>query len=431
MRYIASPKAYQKANIEGLHKALPEYRCAIDASDMGCGKTYIALFTMRALGLRPYIVAPKTILTTWKRACEHVDISPAGIINYESLVRGGTNAAGYWETKAKKNWVWDLDYATDSIIFDEGHRLKGDKSLAHKTLIGARMQGIITLVLSATLAEDPTQMKALGFALGLFRRPTDWWNWALANGCHRPRFGNKFLGIKFVENKEEREWHLKKIHIDIGPRMVRLKKSEIPGFPSETTECVALDTSNSKRINDIYVQELEALKLEAETPMTVQLRTRQQIEYLKVDALIQFMKDLREEGLSLVVFVCFRQTLQELVNAFPDASLIYGGQKDRDEQIDRFQANESKICLATADSANAGINLGDEHGGHPRAALMCPHFNAVTFIQCFGRIPRINSQSKCLQYIITAAGTLEDKIRRKVEMKKENITLINDGDLSL
>jgi SNF2 family DNA or RNA helicase len=63
-------------------------------------------------------------------------------------------------------------------------------------------------------------------------------------------------------------------------------------------------------------------------------------------------------------------------------------------------------------------------------SLINPSFSAVHVKQAMGRIHRAGG-TKSVQRFILAAGTLEERVYRKVQAKIGNIGLLNDGDLSI
>ena len=83
---MAELLVYQKPHVEKLLKALNKYNVAIDASDTGTGKTYCALACAQRLGLKPLIICPKAVLTSWKRAAKALNIEIEFITNYDQII---------------------------------------------------------------------------------------------------------------------------------------------------------------------------------------------------------------------------------------------------------------------------------------------------------------------------------------------------------
>ncbi len=73
----------------------------------------------------------------------------------------------------------------------------------------------------------------------------------------------------------------------------------------------------------------------------------------------------------------------------------------------------------------------DINGKYPRVSLISPTFSAQDLKQALGRIHRAGAKSPAIQKIIFCAGTVEEKVAKKVAMKIKNIDTINDGDIVL
>lgn len=203
-------RPWQIAPANHLLQILQTYDSALDASGTGCGKSYVALAIAQALRLPCLVVAPKIAISAWRSVSEHF-AEPVSIINYE-LLRGGRTLFGAWNSDAKvtdrrpalyicircsrrytegnidslcpyhEHGVHCLEYkrkpanlghftfspAVRLIILDEFHRCGGLNSLNSKILIAAKRQKIKHLLLSATPAQSPLQMKAMGYSLDLF-----------------------------------------------------------------------------------------------------------------------------------------------------------------------------------------------------------------------------------------------------------------------
>ena len=113
-------------------------------------------------------------------------------------------------------------------------------------------------------------------------------------------------------------------------------------------------------------------------------------------------------------------------------SLIQGGQTtaERALAIDKFQKNEHRILIATIQSGGIGISLHDTTGECPRVSLIAPTWSATDLLQALGRIYRAGARSACLQYVIYAAETIEEKICQQVQNKIHNINTLNNEDLN-
>lgn len=175
---------FQRTHGYRLAHALATNGAALDASDTGTGKTFVACWLAREFKMVPLVICPKSVVASWRRAAEAVGVE-IEVVNYEK-VRGirqtclsryerrdecgkpffgpftvrlsSSEWGGEIECTRGTRWQWASDY--ELVIFDEVHRCGGATSLNSKLLIAARRQAAHVLTLSATAADDPRQFKA-------------------------------------------------------------------------------------------------------------------------------------------------------------------------------------------------------------------------------------------------------------------------------
>ena len=451
---------------------------AVDLSDMGTGKTYTAAAVARLLAVPTLVVAPKVSLGAWERAAWYFGDS-ISTVNYE-LARTGNTPFGWWHNpppaKRERFFVcqscqrevkfdafepcychplgihciiekiraWDWGPFTWApqikfLVFDEVHRCGALDSLNSDMLTAARRQGITTLGLSATLATTPLQMKAIGYVLGLHNYQ-DFPKWARKYGC-RP--DPAFHGWKWFASEADQDLTMRVIHSTILPeRGVRLRIDDIPGFPECDIAADLYDLDEYDSINQIYREMDEALERLNETakkdvapdhPLTLILRARQKVELLKVPIAVELAGDYLAKGMSVALFVNFKQTVAELRKRLKCDCFIDGsaeGVAKRQENIDRYQRNESRLIVVNNEAGGICVNLHDLQGDAPRVGLVFPPQSAVTIRQVFGRLRREGGKSKAHYRIILAAKTRDGIIKRALDAKLHCLETLNDGDLT-
>ena len=155
----------------------------LDSSEVGTGKTVVAAYLAKQLGMRVGVVCPKSVIPMWDREMIDMGVEPDFILNYEKLRTGKT---AFLKKRGKKIMNWCLDGAT-FVIFDEVHKCKGAYTLNAQLLISLvleakKKRGHLVHAISATASEDPTEMRSLGFMLGLHdlnKHPNSWVQWML------------------------------------------------------------------------------------------------------------------------------------------------------------------------------------------------------------------------------------------------------------
>jgi len=434
---------WQVDAVARLAASIEKHGSAMDGSDTGVGKTYSAIGTARELGLKIGIVCPKAVQESWKRVAEnHFGVVPEFVVNYESLRTGNRKAIGTWKMIANKNGgrrkkVFEYCIPKNTlIIFDESHKLKGKTSLNSKLGIFAKEQGYKILMASATSAINPMDMRAMGYILGLHNN-TSFWSWVRRNGCYQGRFGYTFNGDTEI---------LRNLHKDVFlDRGIRLRRDEIPGFPECDVHSIAydMDTTDTKQITQVFFEmkaELGKLNKIAKTEkekqansLVVQLRARQKCELIKVPLFVELAEEALENGMSIVLFMNFKDSIDALAERLKTKCIIDGRNKPKERQsnIDDFQNDKKRVIIVNAQAGGAGISLHDLNGKYPRMALISPSYSAIILKQCLGRVHRDGSKTKALQRIVFVANTVEEEVCEKVKDKLHNLDLINDGVLSL
>lgn len=330
-------------------------------------------------------------------------------------------------------WVSESKYGSGSFlkwkdprlfgIFDEVHRAGGGKTLNSKMLIAARREFKYVLALSATAADDPRQMKALGYTLGLHElngkqgfRP-----WLLRHGCNLDDETNR-ITLSLNTNRQSAAFQSlsKEIFPLHGARMV---KSEIPNFPHSKIDVKLLPAPP------------KALKLAA----TSWVGEMQELEMLMVPEISELVEDTMGEA-SIAVFVSYTATREALVAHFQkkygvnsvgwvDGSQTGpGGAAQRQQFVDRFQANTLPIIILNSQAGGESISLHDPTGQVGRVVYITPQDSGRRLLQIVGRVDRAHGANS-VQYLLYFAGTSQEKTAMRVKQRTNNILLLNDADL--
>lgn len=430
---------WQQAHAEKVLAALRKDGIVVDASETGTGKTFIALWSAKEYGHPVFIVAPKAVLSKWKELSADIGIVPLGIMNVERLKRSKFTA------KVGSSYVWTLPPGV-LVIFDEIHQAGGVKTANALILYATRAAKLPVIGLSATVANSPLRLRALGYLLGLF---PDWYKfypWALHHGAEeiamrvwrngQPQF---IKTIQFVPEHKVAQEGVSRIHEEIftNSRGFRLRSGESPGFPENRIVVERIAFDKTSEISKNYVEIQKKISENGKLVVSQIIALRQQIELLRIPDLSEMVRDLSEEH-SVVVFLNFRESVKRLENAIHEktdhtfrVSLIVGDQKEEVRETERlfFQRNESRICLCTFGAGGLGLDLHDLNG-RPRISILNPTWSAVQMVQALGRIHRAGSLSPAVQKLIYAAGTVEEDVAKRVEASLNNLSLLQDGELS-
>jgi superfamily II DNA or RNA helicase len=430
---------------------------AFDASPTGTGKTYCASWIAKNYGSSVVVVCPKSVQKIWVDTLMSFGIENPIVMTIEKLVRGKTEyytfgpLMDYFSRSAKQYWKSsdiNVNFPSNSlVIMDEVHKCKGKYSLNAESLIAIKNAGHKLLMLSASAATNVTEMKAFGYVTAL-HSGLNFNNFCKDNGVDFNRFG---LGTWDANLKKCKEGMVR-IHntlfdtLGCASRMNRKDFGDI--FPDNQVIADGFDIgSNTDKLQSVYnemeyeLSQLDESSMEySEHHFAIIMKARRQSELVKVPAMVSWIEDMYDEGVSPVVFINFRETLQAIEKRLDNSKYsgkiakIVGGQtkKQRDDEIEYFQSDTKRICLVMIAAGAAGVSLHDLNGKHPRHTLINPSFSAINILQSLGRCHRANGKTPVIQRFFFANGvTIEERMRQRVDLRLTNLDSLNDGDLSL
>jgi superfamily II DNA or RNA helicase len=420
---------YQLTSVQMGVASMNKYNRVLLGHSTGVGKTFCALGIARELGKRIAVICPKPITTDWHRAAKMMGVEVFEICGWE-WAKTGKSQMGRWTDDKKKEFRFMLPPDV-MLIFDEVHRGKGEATQNAYLVRDSVVQNIPAVALSATIADDPTKLWALGQFLGLHQGGKDYFRFLSQNGCRKTRFGMEFTGGHSV---------LKKLHSRIYPeRGNRLRHSDLgDAFPETLIKAKAFDMDNAKKIAGEYddlcnrIEELRGLENFSANVLAEQTRARQRIELHKAPAVCAMVRDMVEEGNSVFVAVNYTETRKFILDELKTTCSIHGGQDEMERRgnIDAFQRDDSRVIVGIIQACREGLNLHDLNGNHPRVALIMPSPSVFDLKQVLGRVHRSGGKSKSLQYIVYAAGVgIEESICEKLDTKLKRLDVLADGEV--
>jgi superfamily II DNA or RNA helicase len=462
---------WQQEHASKLAYSLDKYKISIDNSGCGAGKTPINLSVFKKLGLKPFVICPKPVIPAWYRNAEMVGIEMLGVVNYESAKLGKQTIRVPYKKKegyklknvdseyisvsvnpnAKKfdsKYIYTFTFPENAVlVFDEVHRCKNMNTQNTQLLLQAAQQGIRIAGLSATLASSPMKMYAVGTALKLFDTEHYWgfWNWVKDHGCSKEVVKYKRGGEPvhaWVYDGDES--HMRRIHTQIGDRMNGIdlaKLIKIGKFPTSQilAEAYNLNGNTAKldkvyeqllKLADEYEKEADYYNAQEDGNLSKRQKLHQQVELLKIPAIVDLVKDALGEDKSVAIFVNFTETLHQLGDVLKTNCFIYGDNSSRINEQNRlaFENNESHIIICNIAAAREGIDLHDKYDKRERLSIIIPSDNAQNIKQALGRVQRAGG-THSQQILFYAAGTIEENICYNLKGKLKNISALNDTDL--
>jgi superfamily II DNA or RNA helicase len=429
LRFPDTLYQFQQVSVQLGVRSLMRYNRALLGHSTGVGKTFCALGIARELGKRIAVVCPKPICTDWHRAAKTMGVSAYEVVGWE-WAKTGKSKIGTWTSESKEKFTFTLPDDV-LLVFDEVHRGKGLNTQNAILVRDSVIQDVQSIALSATIADDPTKLWALGQYLGLHQGEADFYRFLSTHGCKKTRFGFQFRGGNGV---------LKRLHHKIYPeRGNRLRHSDLgDAFPETLIKARAFDMDSAKAIASEYEElesRIEELRMQENFSANVlaeQTRARQRIELHKAPAVCAMARDLIEEGNSVFIAVNYTETRKFIEEELKTNCVIAGGQSEMERRgaIDSFQRDQSHVIIGITQACREGLNLHDLNGNRPRVALIMPTPSVYDLKQVLGRVHRAGGKSKSCQYLIYAAGVyIEENICEKLDEKLKRMDALNDGEI--
>lgn len=427
---------------------------AIDMSETGTGKTYVAAAIIRELNRPAFIICPKTVIPQWEKILRKFGLK-ATIINYEKLGRGNTQWMS-WKKLQNLMRPWDEESQEERplfnikqnslIVLDEGHRCKGADTSNCRMMISLAAQGYKCLVSSATVATTPLEMNAIGFMTGLHKL----YNFTDFMRVHGAKWIGRWGAMSFDMASAEAKKGMMLLHeywFKTRKCAARLTVEDFGDlFPESHIVAEAYDLGSMEAKCQAVYDEMEAeiAKLDeraasySEHIFAIMMEARRRAELCKVPLFVEMIEDLYDEGKSVVCFVNFQDTVEAITKRLSKVKklknkigYIVGGQSDKNRQQDitDFNADAKPVMISNIKAGGIGISLHDLIGNRPRASIISPNYSAYELVQALGRVWRQGGLTKSYQRIVFAAKTIEEQACRRVQFRLNNLSTLNDADM--
>lgn len=388
--------------------------------------------------------------------------------------------------KVVSNITWNLP-ENSICIFDEAHRgkngLNSGKTLNSKLMVSIRPflsaeSKRYGAVVSATITDKDSNFDVVGYMLGLYQPYTKQTFTQFMTRISVQYGGNTMLGLH------------KTLYPKYGVRSTIAgikKKSGNTIFKENDIKAKAyiIDTTTAMQIEYLHQEiehELNQIRSKGITRgFGYIIRCWQKIEVLKAPHASSLICKKYNKSMSVVVFICFKATKRLILNKIAESipieqiGFIDGDQTplERQEIVERFQNDELRVLICQIIAGGESLSFHDTRGVHQRFTLLFPTWSAISMVQALGRTYRAGSKSDSIQriyyikpktstfgktkaveidsiedeesefmpIIVTEAQTtrarveqthltMEEKICANVNIKRENIEMLNDGQLS-
>ena len=304
----------------------------------------------------------------------------------------------------------------DAVVLDEGQFIKNPGSQV--AVVARSLRARHRLVLTGTPIEN---------------RLTDLWSlFAFAQPGllgDQPGFRRQY--------PEADPAALARLHRRVQHFLLRRTKAQAaPDLPTRTEDDIIVDLEGEQRaLYDAELKRARAHLMGVKTPgelgavrfhvLASLLRLRQicchpalvdpahaALPSAKLDALLERIEELADEGHQVLVFSQFTGMLEIIRTRLAAANIghliLTGATENRAELVDRFQTDKSKtVFLLSLKAAGFGLNL----TAASYAFLYDPWWNPAAEAQAIDRIHRIGQTRPVMAYRLIADNSVEQKIR--------------------
>jgi hypothetical protein len=452
-------RPYQDEASDHLARALVENGFALDASATGVGKTFHALAVVEKLEAPQFIVVCRAVARDkWRSTIENVGLADRCVhVDSWDKFRNGSLSQFVVRTKATKKakptFSWAPLKHETVVIFDEAQDAGGYRSSNAELLLGAhRSKNAYALCLSASVADSPLRMYAIGFCTGL-HTGIDFMNWCRRNGCSKSPFGGLYFK-KCGQRKSEYPRHprgcncgetavINNMHASIFPRygvMIDYESIRLQ-LPPETI-AIELWEPGPLPKSLHHLREAIEKKEEGDRELADQgiaiggiehTRERQYAELSKMPDLACQLADDAAAGYWCPVFLGYSGSIDALALLLDAASVTYGILDGRDKKRAKkahadFMAGTVQVLITQYQAGSASIDMHDEVGTRPRRSYLSPFPAPEKMLQALGRSFRVNLKSAVQQTIFFAAGTVEENVYKVAHRRTRNIRAMSTGE---
>ncbi len=421
-------RPFQRAGVN----YLLSQRRAFLADEQGLGKTVEALATLEADNAYPaVIVCPASLKLNWMRELERwlpgrsVQVlagtgprtpprdAEVTILNYE-IVAGRLGALCARKPRA--------------LVLDESHYCKNAAAkrtrAVHRLSAALPPDGLILALTGTPVTNRPAELIAQLRILG--------------------RLGDFGSGMQFSRRFRGPDAHLR-LHWHLRARCFarRLKADVLPQLPPKTRAVVPveLDNEDEYRLAErdvvawLQSQPLDLRELDAKVAAALRAERLVRLNALKLlaargklHAARTWIHDFCSSGERLVVFAHHREIQRALLEHFPDALHILGGDspRARDRAVRAFQsadASENKLIVCSIEVAGQGLTLTRSSN----VVFLELDWTPAKHDQAEDRCHRIGQHDSVNAYYLLAASTIDETISTLLERKRAVIGAVTDG----
>lgn len=423
---------YQKEGIEHIYAARGR---ALVADDMGLGKSAEALVWSYLFGGRKIlIVSPANV--TWKWALKEAAMWAQG--HTVQVVEGG-------KTKMFDTNITIMSYRTmviryeelstipfDTIIFDEAHYLKSNKSQQNR-MARKLVKGVPYLLM---LTGTPFKNRRFELFQLLHMLDPKVWSNAI-------EFGTRYCGGKFMNGHwitpPDGETNTEELQDRLAPLMLRRTKKQVAiDLPDLTRVTIPMYIDNDRE----YETVLKGLRRQAHeegyqpgASLVLLNKLRQIVGRGKISAAVELTQDVLETGNQVVLFAHHKEVVKGLIDGLmksgvkADAIGVISGSTTPTERYNLqevFLSDKSWLQVMIVSSAGReGLDLYSSSHVIFVERLWTPADEE----QVEARLHRNGQKSAVTSHYLVARGTVDEHLDNVVSRKRKEFGNLIETDI--
>ena len=384
--------------------------------DMGLGKTFVGTEKMKQLNADTnLIICQKSKIDDWvehlKKFCPYLVFNLSNKKEFEKFMNLAphTQKVGVINYDLIHRRLELLMIKDFTLMLDESSLIQNPYTKRTKTILKLKASNVI--LLSGTPTDGKyerlwTQAKILGW--GITKKM--YFDHYIIEEKRQTAQGiiyTQILGYKNVER-------LKTKFREHGA--VFMKTEEAIELPEQTFQKVYCESSELyKKFMKNKIVEVENKTLLGDTNLTQRLYARQLCGVYSKDKLQKFNDILESTSDRLIVFYNFTEELDRMMEVCNKLNKPYGVVNGQEKNINAYENYSDSITFVQYQAGAMGLNL---QKANKIIYYSLPESSAL-FEQSKKRIHRVNQKNKCLYYILICRNSIEEKILKALEMRKD------------
>lgn len=399
--------------------------------DMGLGKTFTGAEKLMRLydgtsGQKDLIICQKSKINDW---CDHFathykyEISAYDLTKKNQWNDFWENPAGFRHQVGIINYELafrrpDLKKLKDYVLMlDESSLIQNEQAKRSKFILKLQPKHVILLSGTPTGGKYEklwSQMHLLGWDIPkkLFYNQYVDYHYEDFNGFPQ-------MIIDGYKNEER----LKRKMRDHGCHF--LKTDEVFDLPDQIHQKIKIDTTKEyRKFKKDSIIHFNNIELIGDTTLTKMLYERQLCGQYNLDKLAAFRDLVESTNDRLIVFYNFTEELKAMLNICDEceryASVVNGKMKC----LEQYENNDNSVTFIQYQAGAMGLNLQKAN----KIVYFTPPLSSELFEQSKKRIHRIGQDRTCFYYYLTCRNSVEEKIYRTLEMRKDYTEALFEQD---